>query len=180
MKKKILAVACVLSLLAVVEGCKKKEEQPAPQPSMQQGMQQLPPGHTTNPGVQEGGIMVPRGATTLSLPDSVKGKWKSVVLIVEDKASKKTSELTVSLNSDVKIPNSNLKLSVGEFIPDFKMQELTITSMSNDPNNPAVGVKVFENDKEIFKGWLYSKFPNIHPFNHPKYGITLKEGLKKG
>lgn len=178
MKKAILAVVCGLSLVVVAGGCKKKEEQPAPKPGMQ-SQQQLPPSHSATPGIHDGGIVMPKGEITLSLPDFVKGKWKAVVLIVTDKASKKTSELTVPLNSDIKIPNSTLKLSVGEFIPDFKMQELTITSMSNDPKNPAVGVKVFEKDKEIFKGWLYSKFPNIHPFNHPQYGITLKEGLKK-
>jgi len=56
----------------------------------------------------------------------------------------------------------------------------TITSSSNTPNNPAVAIKVFEGDKEIFKGWLYAKFPTIHPFEHPKYGLTMKEAIKKG
>ena len=178
MKKAILAVVCGLSLLVVAEGCKKKENQPAPKPAVESN-QQLPPGHSPAPGTKEG-MTMPRGEITVNLPDFLKGKWKAVVLIVEERDTKKKSELTVSLRSDIKIPNSNLKVSVGEFIPDFKIDGLTITSMSNDLNNPAVGVKVFENDKEIFKGWLYSKFPNIHPFNHPKYSITLKEGLKKG
>ena len=123
--------------------------------------------------------MMPKGQTTVSLPDAVKGKWKSVVLVVEDKSSKKKTEYTVNVNSDFKVPGSNLKLVVGEFIPDFRMNGLTITSGSNEPNNPAVGLKVLENDKEIFKGWLYSKFPAIHPFEHPKYALTLKDGVRK-
>jgi len=77
------------------------------------------------------------------------------------------------------VPGSNLKITVGEFLPDFKMEGLNITSLSNDPNNPAVNVKVFEGDKEVFKGWLYSKFPAIHPFEHPTYALLLKDGVKK-
>jgi hypothetical protein len=196
--KKVLVVVCSLSLLLAAGACKKKQEQTAPQPSMPGTQQQLPPGH---PGMAPGGpgapnvpgtagapgnVVMPKGETNLKVPDGVKGKWKGVVLVVEDKATKKISEYTVGLNSDLKIPNSNLKITVGEFLPDFRMNGLEITSMSNDPNNPAVGVKIFEGGNQIFPapgkkwGWLYAKFPTMHPFEHAKYGIALKEGVRKG
>jgi len=182
MKKKILAVACSLTLLVAVGACKKKQEQPAVPPMGAPGQQgQLPPGHpggNQQPG-QPGGVVMPKGEMKVVLPDAVKGKWKGVVLTVEDKATKKSSELTANLNSDVKIPNSNLTVKVGEFLPDFKMEGLSITSTSNELNNPAVKVVVMEGDKEVFKGWLYSKFPTIHPFEHPKYAMLLKSGVKK-
>ncbi len=201
MKKKVLAVVCGLSLLLAAGACKKKQEQPVPQPGMPGPQQQLPPGHPgmapgapgapgapAAPGAPgaPGGVMIPKGETSVSVPGAVKGKWKAVVLVVEDKATRKTSEYTVNLNSDFKIPNSDLKISVGEFLPDFRMNGLEITSVSNEPNNPAVGVKVFEGGKQIFPapgkkwGWLYSKFPTMHPFEHAKYAIGLKEGIKKG
>jgi hypothetical protein len=69
---------------------------------------------------------------------------------------------------------------VNEFLPDFIMDGLTITSKSEETNNPAVSVVVTEGGNEIFTGWLYSKFPAIHPFQHDQYGITLKEPIKKG
>ncbi|HSB30088.1 MAG TPA: hypothetical protein VLD55_00645 [Candidatus Sulfobium mesophilum] len=204
--KKVLVVVCSFSLLLAAGACKKKE-QPVPQPVMPAPQQQLPPGH---PGMAPGGpggpvapgapdvpgapgapgapgnVIVPKGETTVKVPDAVKGKWKSVVLVVEDKEAKKSSEYTVNLNSELKIPNSNLKVAVGEFLPDFRMNGLEITSMSNDANNPAVGIKVFESGKQIFPaagkkwGWLYAKFPTMHPFEHPKYAIGLKGGIKKG
>jgi len=173
MKKQILAVACSLSLLVAMGACKKKEEAPVPQTGM--------PGQGA-PG-QPGGrpnIVVPKGEKTVVVPDTVKGKWKAVVLVVTDKKTNKQQEFTVNLNSDLKIPNSDLKVSVGEFLPDFRMEGLTLTSASNDLNNPAVGVQVSEGGKEIFKGWLYSKFPTMHPFEHPNFGINLKDGVKKG
>jgi hypothetical protein len=178
MKKKIVTVACGLSLLLAFGACKKKEEAPPVVPQFGSGQQQpqglqqgLPPGHQPTISV---------GETSVVLPESVKGNWKAVVITVENKTTNKKEEFTVDLNSELAIPNSNLKVSVGDFLPDFKMDGRTITSLSNDLNNPAVRIKVFENENEVFKGWLYSKFPSIHPFEHPTYGILLKNGVKKG
>ncbi|MDA8079189.1 MAG: DUF2155 domain-containing protein [Nitrospiraceae bacterium] len=179
MKKEVVAVVCSLALLVAAGACKPKPKEPAPAVP---GQQQLPPGHPQPgaPGAPGGNVMMPKGETVVNVPDSVKGKWKAVVLAVEDKKTKKTTDYTVNLNSDLKIPNSNLKVVVGDFLPDFKMDGLNITSMSNEPNNPAVRVKVMEGDKEIFKGWLYQKFPTIHPFEHQQFGLAMKSAVKKG
>jgi len=188
MKKQILVAVCGIALVLSFGACKKKEEKLQAPQSGAPAQGQLPPDHQQPgqlaPGQQQGGpggqqVTMQRGQTSVALPDAVKGKWKSVILVVVDKGSKKQTEYTINVNSDFKVPGSNLKLAVGEFIPDFKMNGLTITSSSNEPNNPAVGVKVFEDDKEVFKGWLYSKFPAVHPFEHPKYALLLKSGVKK-
>jgi hypothetical protein len=186
-----MSMGVLLTFSLGIGGCKKKEQQPVPQaPQMMPGGQMppgamppgapMPPGGQMPPGQGGPGMNVPKGELSIAVPDSVKGKWSAVKLVVEDKATKKKQEFTVNLNSELKIPNSNLKIAVGDFLPEFKMDAQTITSASNEPKNPAVRVKVFEGDKEIFKGWLYSKFPTIHPFEHPKYGLALKEGIKKG
>ena len=92
----------------------------------------------------------------------------------------------MKLNSDFKSRILFLKIHVGEFLPDFRMEGLNFTSGSNEPKNPALGIKVSENKKQIFPapgrqwGWLFAKVPSIHPFEHSKYSITLKEGVKKG
>jgi hypothetical protein len=180
MKKQILVAVCGIALVLSFGACKKKEEKPQAPQAGAPGQGQLPSTHPQPGGAPGGqGVTMPKGQTTVSLPDTVKGKWKAVVLVVEEKASKKKTEYTINVNSDFKLPGSNLKFAVGEFIPDFKMDGLTITSSTNEPNNPAVGVKVLEDEKEIFKGWLYSKFPAIHPFEHPKYAVMLKSGVKK-
>ncbi len=126
------------------------------------------------------------GKTQIVVPESVKGKWSAVKIILEDKITKTKKEFEVKLNSDFKIPDSSLKIHVGEFLPDFRMDGLNLTSGSNEPRNPALSIRVFEGGKQIFPapgrqwGWLFAKVPSIHPFEHPKYGITLKEGIKKG
>jgi hypothetical protein len=134
------------------------------------------------------GMMQARGKSVIVVPPSVKGQWSGAKIIVEDKASKAKQEYTVKLNSDFKIPNSNLKVHVGEFLPEILFEGQTITSRSNEPNNPGLTIRVYENDKQIFPdlktgkqwAWLFAKVPSMHAFVHPKYGITLKEGVKKG
>ncbi|MBI4715722.1 MAG: DUF2155 domain-containing protein, partial [Nitrospirae bacterium] len=68
-------------------------------------------------------------------------------------------------------------VQVTDFLPDFKIEGSLYTSGSTNPLNPAVNVLVTEGGKEIFKGWLFQKFPSIHAFKHQRFGITLKEGV---
>jgi len=161
-------------------------QQPMPSGQMPPGAMppgQMPPGgpkQMAKPG------MMPMGKTQVMIPDAVKGKWEAAKIVLEDKSSKMKQEYTVKLNSDFTVPNSTLKIHVGDFLPDFKMDGLKLTSSSNQPNNPALSIRVYDNGKQIFPaqgrqwGWLFSKVPSIHPFEHPKYGITLKEGIKRG
>ena len=166
MKTKILTAVMSLVLVISVNACKEKEPlRPIPKTTM-------PP-------------LTPVSETHVIVPENVKDKWSAVKLIVEDKVTKKSREYTINLNSDFKIPNSNLRLYVGEFLPDFKKDGSILTSASNNPNNPAVSIRIVEDDRQIFPslgkkwGWLFAKLPEVHPVNHPQYAIFLKEGVTK-
>jgi len=205
MRRKIFLLLISVVMIFSINACKKKEEKlPVPQtqepmatgpimPSGQMPPGQMPPTQMPSgqmpPGMQQGakpGMMMQRGQSKVLIPDAVKGKWGAAKIIFEDKTTKAKQEYTVKLNSDFKVPNTTLKIHVGEFLPDFKMDGLNLTSGSNELKNPALGIRVFDNDKQIFPGpgkqwgWLFSKVPTIHPFEHPKYGIFLKEAIKKG
>jgi hypothetical protein len=104
-----------------------------------------------------------------------------VKLRVEEKGGGKPPEIfTVKLGGQLSIPGSELRVQVGEFLPALQVSGGEITSASNDPTNPAVQVTVSEGGKDTFKGWLFSKFPEMQPFEHPKYRITLVEGVPRG
>ena len=148
---------------------------------------QMPPTQMPQMGQQQGARPgMPMGKTQVLLPEAVKGKWGAAKIIIEDKGTKTKQEYTVKLNSDFKVPNSDLNIRVGDFLPDFRMDGLNLTSGSNEPKNPALAIQVSEKGKQIFPapgrqwGWLFAKVPSIHPFEHPKYSVTLREGLKKG
>ncbi|MBF0465496.1 MAG: DUF2155 domain-containing protein [Nitrospirae bacterium] len=113
------------------------------------------------------------------VPDDVKNTWESVKIMIADKKTNKSETADIKLNTEYKVNGSDIVIKVGQFIPDFRMDSITITSVSNEPNNPAVNVTISEGGKEIFTGWLYSKYPDIHPFEHTKYAVRLVEGVRK-
>lgn len=131
-------------------------------------------------GAPKGGQTIPPiGKPVIEVPAAVKGKWKSVVLVIEDKEKKTSKEHTVNIGEKFKVPGSDIAVTVKEFFPSFVMQGSNITSTSNEPTNPAAQIVVAEGGSEIFNGWLFAKFPTTHAFSHPKFAITLKEGIAK-
>jgi hypothetical protein len=198
MKKIILVLLLCFAVTIPFYACKKKETQPVPQTSGPVMPGQMPPGQMTPgqmppaqmPSMGQQRAMPPgmmaMGKTQVVVPESVKGKWSAAKIIVEDKTSGARQEYTVKLNSDFTLPKSGLKIHVGDFLPDFRIDGLNLTSGSNEPRNPALAIRVFENNKQIFPapgkewGWLFEKVPSIHPFEHRKYAIFLEEGIKKG
>ncbi len=163
--KRAIIILLVVAVMGMW-GCKKKEEPPAERVTPGQPFQHTP-------------VMIPQGSPTVVVPDEVKGAWSAVKLKVTDKEANTTREVTVQIGDEYSIPDTGLKIKIEQFLPDFKMDGLTITSASNEPNNPAARVIIYESGKEVFRGWLYSKFPTIHPFTHERYSITLVEGIKK-
>ncbi|MEK6673616.1 MAG: DUF2155 domain-containing protein [Nitrospirota bacterium] len=181
MIRKLLTAGLGIIIMVSLMSCKGNEQQVAPKTAqpplqMQPVQPQTPPLH---------GAGISKSQVNVVVPESVKGKWVAVKLNIEEKAKKKKQEITVNLNSEYKVPDSDLKIVVGEFLPGFTMDEGRITSSSAEPTNPAVGIRVYEGDKQIFPapgkqwGWLFSKMPDIHPFEHPKFNITLKDGVRK-
>jgi hypothetical protein len=198
--KKLLALGLGIAMVMTLASCNQKEQQTVPKSPQQtpqgfgfapQGQPQSAPGQGQMPQAQEQEPPVHSASGSkkelkVVVPESVKGKWAAVKLNIMDKSTNTAQEVTIKLNSEYKIPDSDLKIAVGEFLPGFTMDAEKITSSSNETLNPAVGLRVYAGDKQIFPapgkqwGWLFSKMPDIHPFEHPKYEIKLKDGVNKG
>jgi hypothetical protein len=116
---------------------------------------------------------------SIVVPDNVKNSWTGVKLQISDKKDKKMSNVDLGLGGNYKIPNTNITITVNQFLPDFRIDSITITSTSNNPNNPAVKVSITEGTSELFNGWIFAKYPTAHPFNHDRYGLSLINGIKK-
>ena len=174
MKKITLLVAVLMMVAFAGTGCKK--QQPPPPPMPPQGAPGQP---GMMPGAPHGETGAPPVEKKIIVPDAVKAGWKAVKIEVEFKEKKSKKAFTIPLNSEFKVPDTDLTLKVGNFLPHFTMAADQITSVSNNPENPAAQLEVFQGGKEIFHGWLFSKFPAVHPFTHDKYGVALLEGVKK-
>jgi hypothetical protein len=171
--KRVVAAVLVAGMVVVSAGCKKKEEKP-----------QLPPGHpSTQGGMPPAGMPgmpdMPKVDRTVVVPKEVSTKWKAVKLVVEDKAAKSSKEHTINIGGDLSVANGKIQVKVLYFLPDFRMGDKEITSASDKPNNPAAQIAVIEGGKEIWKGWLYSMHPGIHPFQHDQVGLALVGGVSK-
>ena len=147
----------VLSVVAMgaAAGCNEKEvKQPAvPQPKLA------------------------KMASVVVVPDSVKGKWKAVKIAVADKNAKRQQVYTVQIGTEFKLPDSRITLKVENFLPHFVMDGTTLTSASNQLNNPAAQLVIREEGREIYKGWLFTLYPTTHPFQHQQYGFTLVDHI---
>lgn len=183
--KKTLVTISVLAMLFSLGACQKQEEKP-------EAKNQSPTGpiiDVTIPLRGEGNAGIPRHDVkkiefSVVVPQEVADYWDSAVFIIEDKQEGKQNEITVKIGGEFDIAGSGLVVKTGPFLPDFKMGAETITSTSNNPDNPAIGIEIYENGVKVFPlsgkwGWLYANFPTIHTFDHSRYGLVLKEGKKK-
>ena len=48
------------------------------------------------------------------------------------------------------------------------------------PENPAARIAVFEKGKEIFAGWIFTRFPDVHPFTAPPLLAPARGGRPPG
>ncbi len=109
--------------------------------------------------------------------DDIKKLWSEAKIFVKDKINGNNKIYTVPLHSNFEVPNSDLLVEVGAFIPDFYMGKESIESKSKELNNPALQVTVKDNGKTLYTGWLFSKFPDMHVFEHPRYSLSLAEEM---
>jgi len=152
----VLISAGVICLLGALSGCSKKEE----------------PKKTAQDAVPAKDSAI-RKQTEVSVPSSVKGKWKSVKLSITDNETNKAGYVTIDIGKTMKVNGTNLVIKVENFLPHFIMDGTTLTSSSNVPKNPAVQVHITENDKVVFTGWLFTLYPNTHATQHSRYGFGL-------
>ena len=135
------------------------------------------PGAAPEGGVTQGGAnQVP---TRLEVPPEVEKAFSGVRIAWTDKASGKTGVIEVPLGGATPLPDPSLVVRADVFLPAFTMGGGAITSDGVEPSNPAARITVFEKGKEIFGGFIFSRFPDVHPFTHPKYGLHLEGGVPR-
>jgi hypothetical protein len=106
------------------------------------------------------------------VPPLVAASWKAVVLEVEDKQDGSKRDFRVEIGDSLMI--GQLDVSVVYFLPAFAMGPGYITSSSNEPVNPAAGLEIREDHQTIFANAIFSRFPEMHPFQHDRWAIRLK------
>ncbi|MBN2244656.1 MAG: cytochrome c biogenesis protein ResB [Candidatus Aminicenantes bacterium] len=88
-------------------------------------------------------------------------------------------EFLVRIGETVKLSDGKTEFRVVRFFPDFVITEnREAASRSDQPNNPAVFFEGYQEDKIIFSGWNFAKFPDfsqIHSQEEIPISIELKD-----
>jgi hypothetical protein len=164
----LVTVAVVVAALA---GCRERGR---PDPDIRMAVSHEPRGNPTEEAPP------PRGVPTrLVVPEEVQNAYSGIRLAWKDSASGKEGILDVPLEGTARIPGTSLDVRADVFLPAFSMTEEVITSSGIEPENPAARLEVFEGGKGVFAGWIFTRFPDVHPFTHPSVSIRLEGGVRK-
>ena len=179
MRARLLAAAAAL-LLVVGAACREKGR---PDPNIRMAVSHEPEqvaeadGKETPPGHADG--KAPKVPDRLEVPDAVKAAYSGVVLRWRDSKTGKDGKVDVPLGGSAPVPDSDLTISADVFLPSFTMTADAITSAGIEPENPAARIRVDEGGKQIFSGWIFQRFPDVHPFTHPRFSLRLDGGVRK-
>jgi len=193
MKRMKRALALAAALVGLAAGC-REHARPDPQIRMavahdveepQSGSRQGAPeqggppqagGAPGGAGAGQGGAAAPN---RLEVPPEVQQAWSGIRIRWKDLSSGKEGTVDVPLNGATPLPDPTIVVRGDVFLPAFTMTAGAITSQGVEPQNPAARITVFEKGKEIFGGWIFTRFPDVHPFTHPKYQLRLEGGVPR-
>ena len=117
--------------------------------------------------------------TRLEVPPEVAHAYTGIRISWKDKSNGKEGIIEVPLGGATPLPDPSLVVRADVFLPAFTMGGGAITSEGVEPQNPAARIAVFEKGKEIFGGWIFTRFPDVHPFTHPRFQLTWREEFRR-
>lgn len=165
-----VALACGLVLLA---GCREKGR---PDPAIRMAVSHESTGDAVSAqGAGAEGAM----PTRLVVPPEVEKAYSGIRLRWKDSTNGKEGVIEVPLGGGTPLPDPSLVVRGDVFLPAFSMGGGAITSDGVEPQNPAARITVFEKGQEIFGGWIFTRFPDVHPFAHPRFQLFLEGGVPK-
>jgi hypothetical protein len=108
----------------------------------------------------------------LNIPADVKAKWKSVELTLSGK-NIPPHNVHVAIGGEARIDQSGLLLRVVAYVPAFQSIDGTVTSASNNPDNPAVLVQLVDKGQVQSEGWLFQNLPDFNTYSSNRLQVRL-------
>ncbi|MFN2387438.1 MAG: hypothetical protein ABR576_14330 [Thermoanaerobaculia bacterium] len=155
---------------ALLSGCRERGR---PDPDVRMAISHDP---ETPAGAEAGPARV--GPARLEVPAEVGEAYSGIRLRWRDAASQKEGVLEVPLNGAARVPGTSLDVHAEVFLPSFTMSQDVITSAGVESDNPAARIEVSEEGKSLFAGWVFTRFPDVHPFTHPRVSLRLEGGVR--
>jgi hypothetical protein len=163
----------VILLVAGAIGIGACRERGRPDPSIRMAVSH---DRATPEGGQELGQTVP---TRLVVPPEVTAAYSAIRVGWKDSESGREGLLEVPIGGAASLPGSDLEVRADVFLPSFSMSAEEITSTGTGQENPAARIAVVQAGNEIFAGWIFTRFPEVHPFQHPRFSLRLDGGVPR-
>jgi hypothetical protein len=170
--------AAALALLALV-ACRERGR---PNPEIRMAIsheREEPAASAPATGNGAGDGSTPAVPTRLEVPPEIEKKYSGIRLNWKDARSGKEGTVEVPLGGEAAVPGSSLAVRADVFLPAFTMSSDRITSTGVEPENPAARIAVVDGGKELFSGWIFARFPDVHPFQHPQFSLRLEGGVPR-
>jgi hypothetical protein len=178
MMRRVLTVSAVaLAAAAAAIACRERGR---PDPNIRMAVSHEPAAVAEEgSGAAAAGGPAPSVPTKLEVPSAVSKAYSGIRLHWKDSGSGREGSLDVPLGSAVPIPGSTLQVRADVFLPAFTMTSDVITSSGVEPENPAARIAVADQGAEVFAGWIFTRFPDVHPFQHPRISLRLEGGVRR-
>jgi hypothetical protein len=179
MKTPRLLALAACAAAAVTLGCKERGR---PDPTVRMAISHEKAIDGATAGGQIQGQSAGPGSdvpTRLEVPPEVQHAYTGIKVSWKDKSDGKEGILEIPLGGGTPLPDPSLVVRADVFLPAFTMGAGAITSEGVEPQNPAARITVFDKGKEIFAGWIFTRFPDVHPFVHPRFQLHLEGGVPK-
>jgi len=160
-------------VLIVVTGAAGCRERGRPDPNIRMAVSHDPAPAEAS---KEGGEKVPNN---LVVPPEVTAAFSGIRLGWKDSQGGKSGTVEVAIGGKTPLPGSDLEVRADAYLPSFSMTAEEITSSGIGEENPAARIAVVEKGNEIFAGWIFTRFPDVHPFQHPRFSLTLEGGVPR-
>jgi hypothetical protein len=167
-----IGTAVAVAALACAPACR---ESGRPDPDIRMAISHEPAEETAS-AAQPGNEAIP---TRLEVPPAVVEAYTGIRLRWTDASTGKEGVIEVPLGGATPLPDPSLVVRADVFLPAFTMGRGAITSDGVEEQNPAAKITVFEKDKAVFGGWIFTRFPDVHPFTHPRFHLRLEGGVRR-
>jgi uncharacterized protein DUF2155 len=170
MKRRVGWLALSILLIAL-PACRERGR---PDPQIQMAIS-----HTREETAGAARSQTPSVPSRLEVPPAVLQAYSGLRLKWKDSSNGQEGKVEVPLGKTAPIPGSDLSVRADAFLPAFAMSADAITSTGVEEENPAARIAVLEKGQEIFSGWIFTRFPEVHPFEHPRFSLRLEGGVRR-
>ena len=111
---------------------------------------------------------------------AISEKYQGVELLVTNLKDKSKTKYVVPFNQETIISkDGSVGVIISSYFTNFVLADGGVVNKSMEELNPAATISVTKDKNNVYKGWLFQNFPDVHEFKDPDWNIILIRGVPK-